>query len=510
MSFDPEKLDRVIERYLDGDAGEDEEAWLAARLGESSADLDSMVEALLVEAEMIHLAEEGDLCAVKTPGIEWWRRPFVVSLAAAAAVLVLAAVVLSRIVLPPAEPFASWTPSAGAVVSVVSGQGDAPDELSIGSSLRVSQGCAEVLLAEGVRCVVQAPASLKIEARGRVRLEDGAARFRVEEQARGFEVLTEELRVVDLGTEFGIDVRGEGRGEVHVMTGLVEVSALGGRRETMRVEAGGAVALAAAGQLEATLCRPELFVSELPGGIPALWFDFENPHANVHEGVGQIARREGVRMRTGRERGAKSGEGRRGKGLVFEDGRFAESNWPGIGGTNPRTIAFWIRLDPSDYERPFAILGWGRFNETSKMSDFGIRMSGGKGGVRIVSGRRWLEGRRTIADGEWHHVLVMVGSHRKGAWPETKLYIDGEEDVLMPGEPWQQPKAPLDTFFTDVHHDFSQPLLLGRFQAEGPQFLPELEASLDELVIAEGVLNSDQIRALYEGRMEETGLDLGR
>lgn len=507
MSMDAEKLDRTVVRYLEGTASDEESAWLAARLGESSSDLDIMVETLLVEAELIHLADEGDLCAVELQSPRWWRKPGVVSLTAAAAVIALTALVLSWIAAPPADAFARWTPSPGGVVSVAGSEGEAGQELAIGSTLRVSQGCAEVTLAEGVRCLVQAPASLRLEAEGRVHLEDGVGWFRVEEQARGFEVTTEELRVVDLGTEFGVDTRGDGRAEVHVMSGTVEVQALAALREVSRLEAGAAVALGAAGKLESTLFRPELFVSRLPSGIPALHFDFDESRDGVFEAEGSIARREDVRIRIGARESARVGKGHQGGALHFHGNRYAVSNWPGIGGTSPRTVAFWIRLSQARKAAP--IIGWGRFDDPTKMAEFGIRTVGKSGQLRLVSGRRWLESERSIADGKWHHVLVMLGSHRKGSWPEVQLFIDGEEDVLMPGEPWKHLKAPLDTFWTDIHHAWSQPVTLGRFVAEGPQYFAGLDGALDELIIAEGVLTGDQVRALYEGRLEESGLALG-
>jgi hypothetical protein len=351
---------------------------------------------------------------------------------------------------------------------------------------------------------------LKFEAQGRVAFEDGAARFVVEPQAKGFEVQTKDLRVIDLGTEFGIDARDERRGEVHVIRGSVEVSSLAGRKESMRVEAGGAVALGVVGKIERTLFNPDRFVARLPAGIPALRFDFEPAGAATFEGAGAIARRDVARISSIGKQGAESVAGRGGGVLAFREGHYAISNWPGIGGTNPRTVAFWIRLADGDEVPPGAILGWGNFSDPEKMADFGLRTVSGKGQLRIVSGRRWLKGQQALADGRWHHVLVMLGQHRPGAWPEAKLFIDGEEDALIPGLTWQQPTAPLDTFSTQIHHDLSQPLTLGRFYAEGTQWLPGLRGELDELIIAEGVLTAGQVRAVYEGRLQDSGLDLGR
>ncbi len=507
--MNPDHLDFVIGRYLEGRATDEQSAWLSARLGECSMDLDRMVDSLLVEAELIQLGEEGDLFSMHRRREGWWRRAGAVSVFSAAAAIALAALVLSRIAAPEPEPFAEWRISPGGVVSVAGGEG-VDGELSVGSTLRVTQGCAEVTLREGVRCLVQAPGALKMEAEGRVRFEQGVARFRVEEEARGLEVMTKDLKIVDLGTEFGIDARGHDRGEVHVMEGVVEVSARSGHRETMRVEAGAAVALGLIGRLESTLYEPERFVDELPAGIPALHFDFEPAGAEVFGAHGAIARRDRVRLPVADLELASSVPGRQGGVLSFDGDSYAATNWPGIGGTSPRTVAFWIRLDNESRTRGHAILGWGDFRDEEKMSDFGIRTVGESGRLRVVSGRRWLEGERSIIDGRWHHVLVMLGQHRPGKWPEVKLFIDGEEDSLIPGVPWKKPRARLDTFWTEIHSDYSQPLTLGRFVGEGPQYLPGRRGKLDDLIIAEGVITEAQVRAVYEGRLEDSGLDLAR
>ncbi|BCX48787.1 anti-FecI sigma factor FecR [Haloferula helveola] len=509
MSQDRERLDQLISKYLDNEATDEESAWLVARLGDSSADLDVMTDRLLIEAELLHLGAEGDLES-REPARQplWWRHPAWVSVAAAAALVMLVAGIMSLIATPDPEPFATWQSSPGSVISVTGGA-DEETHLSEGSTLRVSQGCAEVQLRDGVRCVVQAPSSLTLESEGRVLLKDGRARFHVEKQARGFTVMTPDLKVVDLGTEFGVDARGKDRGEVHVMTGLVEVTTRSGREATTRVSAGKAVAVALVGELEAIPFDAAPFLNELPGGIPAIRFPFDDREGDSFHGEGTIARRSGARFQLGGPHAPGVGDGRFGKALEFSGEHYIRSSWKGISGTQPRTVSFWVKIPSEVGTEPFPLVSWGQGRDPGAMSDFGIRL-GGQGRIRIVSGRRWLEGGISIADGGWHHVAVIFGSYQRGSWPEAKLYIDSAEDRLIPGEPWRHEKASLDTFSTVIDHPWSVPVTLGRFGDDERTFLPELQGSIDELIIAEGVVTPKQVKALFENRLDESGLDLGR
>ena len=510
MTRETHTLEDVIGRYLANQATDDETAWLAAKLGESSEDLDVMVDALLVEAGLIELGEDGGLVSIRPHTTPWWRRPGWVSLGSAAAIVAIAAWILAQFIAPTPEPFAQWTASPGGLVSVTSA-GETVGELKPGSTLRVNQGCAEVVLASGVRCLVQAPATLHLDTDSRVRLKDGVGRFHIEPEAHGFEVLTDDLRVIDLGTEFGIDARGEHRAEVHVIEGAVQVTTLSGRRESMRVDAGHAVALGLIGTLESTLIKPERFLASLPAGIPALHFNFDTPENGNFVARGLIARRDGVHLSIDNLGTARPIPSESGNVLRFNGDGFVATNWPGIGGTNPRTIAFRIRLDPDPDPQPraAAILGWGNFHNAHTMSDFGLRTSGPSGQLRIVSGRRWLQSEAIIADGQWHHVAIVLSEHRVGSWPQMQLYINGHDDPLMPGEPWREPSAPIDTFSTEIHHPHSQPLTLGRFILNSEKtYLADLRGEIDDLIIAEGALNAEQIQALHEGRLEDSGLDV--
>jgi hypothetical protein len=105
------------------------------------------------------------------------------------------------------------------------GQGTAP--LRVGSALepgwiRLESGLAQVVFYSGVRVVVEGPAELQLISPSEAICPVGRLLVEVPKPARGFRLKTDQLKVVDLGTEFGIDAN-HARTEVHVFQGTVEL-----------------------------------------------------------------------------------------------------------------------------------------------------------------------------------------------------------------------------------------------------------------------------------------------
>lgn len=116
----------------------------------------------------------------------------------------------------------------------------------------------------GATVIAEGPASLEILDDARVICRSGRLRAHVPEPARGFVVLAPTVELVDLGTEFGIDVATNGSTEVHVFDGKVELyEARSNRdRQTRReLNAGDAVALNPQGHAQAIAPRSEDFVT---------------------------------------------------------------------------------------------------------------------------------------------------------------------------------------------------------------------------------------------------------
>jgi ferric-dicitrate binding protein FerR (iron transport regulator) len=92
--------------------------------------------------------------------------------------------------------------------------------LTIGEELNLRQGLAELTFETGAAVVIEAPCRLVLRENA-VDLLAGRISATVPRDAKGFTVDTPNSMVVDLGTEFGVNVDSAGATEVHVFKGEV-------------------------------------------------------------------------------------------------------------------------------------------------------------------------------------------------------------------------------------------------------------------------------------------------
>jgi Concanavalin A-like lectin/glucanases superfamily len=117
-----------------------------------------------------------------------------------------------------------------------SGDGSQPAEGSTltGGRHRLREGRVTLTLFNGVILSVQGPADLDLESVERIYCQHGKLRARVPPGAEGFTVLAPGASVVDLGTEFGLNVAADGTAELMVFEGQAEVSVLNAQGYTLR------------------------------------------------------------------------------------------------------------------------------------------------------------------------------------------------------------------------------------------------------------------------------------
>ncbi len=135
------------------------------------------------------------------------------------------------------------------------------DLLLAGAELEVKSGSLQLTFESGAKVVVQAPARFVVENRDACRLEDGSVAVEVPESAKGFSLLSKRMEVIDLGTEFGARVSGDGTFDLHVLDGEVVAWPQDGSEQEIRLLAGNAVTLPAGGRaLEYHVASPQQFV----------------------------------------------------------------------------------------------------------------------------------------------------------------------------------------------------------------------------------------------------------
>jgi hypothetical protein len=157
-----------------------------------------------------------------------------------------------------------------------------------GTVLRVERGLAEIQFRSGARVVLEGPASLELLSANGARLLRGKLSAKVPEPAVGFEVLSPQGKVVDLGTEFGVSVGDDGATDVRVFAGQVKASAGG---EPVSLRANQSARLDGAG----VTVQPggsDAFVRAIvppPVIVPReLLLDFRHPAPNcLHDAAGQ-------------------------------------------------------------------------------------------------------------------------------------------------------------------------------------------------------------------------------
>jgi hypothetical protein len=94
--------------------------------------------------------------------------------------------------------------------------------LRAGSDVTLVRGFARLTFSTGAEVILEAPSRVTVESGARVVLERGRLTANVPGPARGFAVATRLVEVVDLGTEFGVSVAGDGTVDLPVFTGQVQ------------------------------------------------------------------------------------------------------------------------------------------------------------------------------------------------------------------------------------------------------------------------------------------------
>lgn len=99
--------------------------------------------------------------------------------------------------------------------------------------LELLDGIATLKFASGAEVAMEAPVTLEVISAMECRVKKGTVVADVPEQAKGFTIHTDETKVVDFGTRFGVSAGEDGKCLVHVIEGLVEVERQGitGRKE---------------------------------------------------------------------------------------------------------------------------------------------------------------------------------------------------------------------------------------------------------------------------------------
>ena len=428
------------------------------------------------------------------------RRSIQLSLVTAAAALIMAAFIFRSFLIPPAEPFARLQAANGSLYSITQAAGEESSGTGIseGSHVALRQGTLELEFTSGSRMVVQAPARFRIVSPRRVDLPQGTAYFHVAPPDKGFTVETGELRVVDLGTEFGVVAQPDRAEEVHVLSGRVEITALHGTKSSAKLNAGRANLVDPVGRLLTIPLDRHAFPAALPPGLLDLHFGFDDGVTadGSHPDAATIHSR--YLDASGKPASPNLVPGRVGRAIALRgDGDRIATDWPGFAGELPRSVSFWSRIEPgTDLSHLPSIAGWG--DPRAPLGKWNVTIANQTRGEPIVArislGVIAYKGSTPLADGRWHHcVAVFSGNLTASGDPALEIYIDGVRETLTRME-FGKAEEESSGAGTVTASKSSMPLRIGVSIESRPGSFPGL---VDELRIHAGALSPEAVAELF-------------
>ncbi len=227
-----EELDRLLSRMTEAGLGLEESQKLAELIEEDSELRHRYLDYCQMHAML--LSEHGILVSAVEPSSDYLdqvgsRRHHAVWFALAI-VLLIACLPLFGL-LPSGSPI----PNRGAEVAQLSYAVGASFEYGVAGEsttttgtfiptgeYRLTSGIVELTYASDVKVLIEAPASFLLVDQETIELLDGKLSAHVPEDGIGFTVETPRAAVVDLGTDFGVEVMNQDA-EIHVFTGVVRI-----------------------------------------------------------------------------------------------------------------------------------------------------------------------------------------------------------------------------------------------------------------------------------------------
>lgn len=174
---------------------------------------------------------------------------------------------------------------------------------------------------------------------------------------------------------------------------------------------------------------------------------------------------------------------------------FIATEFPGIGGAEPRTVTFWLRTTDQDAY----MLGWGSIAQSRKWH---VRLEGALGVLRTEFSGGQDFATLPIHDGEWHHVACVFPEGATEGF-EVLHYVDGVLDPQSGGN-----SILIDTALGDGSADWSDTTSAGSYYVHfgavlghGPGRM--LDGLMADVRIYDEALDEEAIREILEGEEPE-------
>lgn len=141
------------------------------------------------------------------------------------------------------------------------------------AELLMQEGLAELSFDNRAKLIIEAPASFRIIAEDRIELQFGKVYATIPQEAIGFSVYTPNAKIVDLGTEFGVQTEPNGDTLLHVLKGrTVLMAGASDNKINVEVEKGVAKRVSGDTQLISDIpCEAGHFVRAFDSQYQVVW-----------------------------------------------------------------------------------------------------------------------------------------------------------------------------------------------------------------------------------------------
>lgn len=422
-----------------------------------------------------------------------WRR----ASWAAAVALLLGAGLLTWMRIPEPVATVSRVESVTGAAALAAG-----DTLTRGSRLELNGGLVELDLGGRGRMIIEGPADLEFTGPTSAVLKKGRVLLHVTPAGHGYRLETPRGALVDLGTEFGVFVDDQtGQVETHVLAGEVEAIPLGGIQPILLQQD---EALQQTGDLNVRIpaARGSFYASLPPvrhGPSAMIHWDMETNDTSIIRARTRGLEEEGLGLKFfvgDRKISPPTVDGPFDAAVSFDGRRsFGESEFKGIAGKSPRTVAFWVKV-PSDFKprHGFAMVSWGEWVPENPGGVWQISVNtfsedGAVGRLRVGVHGGMAIGSTDLRDDQWHHIAVVLYPAENPEFGQhVLLYVDGALEPVS-----QRILGVIDTSTQDASHG----VWLGRNINidSGYQFF---RGALDEVYIFDSALSPQEIRNIME------------
>ena len=354
----------------------------------------------------------------------------------------------------------------------------------------------------GVELNLEKGAVLKLLGGNEASLISGKVSAHVPEVAIGFILRTPSSEILDLGTEFAVQVDEQGSTEVEVLVGEVELTPKASNNQRLLLRKNERMQVNRSGVIDREI-KPLAAIKLLPNDLEKrklsyVHWAFDEAQAGISPAFSLIESKEDLSARfvergkaLDENQGPELVDGVFGKALKLDGiNDMAQTDYRGVDGAKPRTVAFWIRVPKKvGFNQNYAIVHWGnamRDNEKWQLGWNGQESDGVLGAIRTEFRNGYVIGETDLRDGKWHHVVsLFIGGKGADVATHIRHYIDGKLEALSGYK-----RAKIHTNIDDIN---SQAVSIGR-KMDGPRKF--LKAKLDELYIIEAAVTPGQIRKL--------------